>query len=508
MDQHDRIKLVPDGGVTYRKYSVPNIIEEARMVQDDHVSAYMAAKKKGIPWSSLKRYLTENPDVNSAMGLKELGRPFSLEPEMEQKVFNYLISMQEVGFGLAVEQAKVIAFDVAEASGRGHFFNKQKKACKQEMVTASMGNSVMIDDYFDKLSETTKKLKIQDNMKDHVWNADETGLMHVVKPNKVVAEIGKKFIYSRTYTERGETMTLFFLASTDGSPKPMFLLMDTHGAHVAPQVIELAKENDVHFLTFPPHTTHVLQPLDVGVYKALKSPWQKELNNYLAEHPTDKSNKQVIHSIFKVPFIKAMSDKNIKNAFRTRGIVPSARTVIPKLFQRKLFLVMLTQDRRVQRHIPAYRLHHLQLTICCSSQQLVPEKSPTRERVRPNPKAKLSTANPPTVHQTVNKQRPQKQQKVEVHHGAPEPSGVQHRGKVFKKRRQMCVFLVLGLQGMVTPGHVAFAMNVFTKTKKLKMGRSGCSFFLTPYHELCQSEPVSSLVYTCVVFAVQDEVSV
>ncbi|KAJ8893666.1 hypothetical protein PR048_006266 [Dryococelus australis] len=250
---------------------------------------------------------------------------------MEQKVFNYVISMQELGFGLTVEQAKVIAFDVAEASGSEYFFNKQKRRASKKwwrnfkeryglilrvpeniyVYRSSMANPVMIDDYLDKFSETTNKLKIQANLKDHIWNVDETGRMYVVKSNKVVVEIGKKFIYCRTYTEHEETMTLVGCISTNGTWIPPFIifkgsswndaykkdclpntqvhlyyqgwitkelfLMDSHGEHITPQVIELAKENDVHILTFPSHTTHILQPLDVGVYKTLKSVWQKTI---------------------------------------------------------------------------------------------------------------------------------------------------------------------------------------------------------------------------------------
>ncbi|KAJ8878021.1 hypothetical protein PR048_022484 [Dryococelus australis] len=402
-------------------------------------------------------------------------------------------------------RVKVIAFDVAEASGHGHFFKKQKRRASKKWwrnfkerygltlrvpenlsaYRASMGNPLMIDDYFDKLSATTKILKIQDNLKDHIRNVDETGLMYVVKPNKVVAAIGKKYIYSRMYTEsfiifkgsrwneaykkyclpntqvhlfdRGwiakELFVMwfqFFLDSTDGSPKPMLLLMDTHVAHITPQVIELAKENDFHILTFPSHTTHVLQPLDVGVYKALKSTRQKELNDYMAEHPTDKPNKQILHYIFKVPFIKAMSDKNIKNAFGKCGIVPSDRTVIPKenlvpslLTERPVPEAVVPNDANLRMTTaetnPDIQTSPSPLDNILKLPTAGPRKEPTSGRIRPNPKAKFITENPPTVHQTVNKQRPQKWQKVEVHHSALGPSGVQHRGKATKKRTNVCV---------------------------------------------------------------------
>ncbi|KAJ8897202.1 hypothetical protein PR048_002548 [Dryococelus australis] len=239
----------------------------------------------------------------------------------------------------------------------------------------------------------------------------------------------------------------FFPDSTDGLPKPMLLLMDAHGAHITPQVIELAKENYVHVITFPSHTTHILQPLDVGVYRALKSAWQKELNDYMAEHPTDK---QVFHSIFKVPFIKDMSDKNIDNAFRTCGIVPSDRTVIPK---EKLVPSLLTErpgPEEVVRSDANPRPTTAETNPCIQTPPspvdnilklptACPRNEPIRGRVRPNPKGKLITENPPTVHQAVNKQRPLKLQKVEVHHAAPGPSGVQHRGKATKKKTNMCV---------------------------------------------------------------------
>ncbi|KAJ8890563.1 hypothetical protein PR048_010072 [Dryococelus australis] len=303
-----------------------------------------------------------------------------------------------------------------------------------------MGNPVMIDDYFDKLFETMKKLKIQDNLKDHIWNVDETDLMYVVKPNKVVAEIGKKFIYSRTHTEpykkdclpstqvhlsgRGWIMKelfiiwfQFFLDSTDGSPKPMLLLMDSHGAHITPH----------------DPACKILQRLDVGVYWALKSALQKELNDYMAENPTGKPNQQVLHSIFKVPFIKAMPDKNINNAFRTCGIVPSDRTIILK---EKLVPSLLT-ERPVPEEVVPSDTNSRPTT--AETNPVGHRKEPTRGRVRPNPKAKLITENPPTVHQNVNKQRSLKLQKVEVHHAAPGPSGVQHRGKATKKKINVCV---------------------------------------------------------------------
>lgn len=55
-----------------------------------------------------------------------------------------------------------------------------------------------------------------------------------------------------------------------GSRRPVLLVLDNHDTHISLKIIEMAKENTIHILGLPPHTTHVLQPLDVGIYGPLK----------------------------------------------------------------------------------------------------------------------------------------------------------------------------------------------------------------------------------------------
>lgn len=62
---------------------------------------------------------------------------------------------------------------------------------------ASMANSHMINDFYSKLDSLMNQLGIKD-MPERFWNCDETGLSHVVKPNKVVTDIGKRYVYKRT----------------------------------------------------------------------------------------------------------------------------------------------------------------------------------------------------------------------------------------------------------------------------------------------------------------------
>lgn len=62
--------------------------------------------------------------------------------------------------------------------------------------------------------------------------------------------------------------------------RPVLLIMDGHGSHMSIDLIELAQSNGVHILCLPSHTTHVLQPLDVG-FCHLRAIFQRHAANTL-----------------------------------------------------------------------------------------------------------------------------------------------------------------------------------------------------------------------------------
>jgi hypothetical protein len=52
--------------------------------------------------------------------------------------------------------------------------------------------------------------------------------------------------------------------------RPVLLILDGHVSHKALKVIEYARDNHIHMLSNPPHTTHKLQPLDQVLFKSFK----------------------------------------------------------------------------------------------------------------------------------------------------------------------------------------------------------------------------------------------
>ena len=77
---------------------------------------------------------------------------------------------------------------------------------------------------------------------------------------------------------------------------PVVLFVDGHQSHLSLQLIYTAKEKGVHLYCLPPHTTHVLQPLDVGVYGPLKQAWK----TILKQHKTRTMAAKVTKEVFQV----------------------------------------------------------------------------------------------------------------------------------------------------------------------------------------------------------------
>ena len=58
-------------------------------------------------------------------------------------------------------------------------------------------------------------------------------------------------------------MRKVFVKYIEDLPKPV-LLFDGHGSHLTFPTIQTCMENQILLLALPPHTSHALQPLDVG----------------------------------------------------------------------------------------------------------------------------------------------------------------------------------------------------------------------------------------------------
>ena len=69
------------------------------------------------------------------------------------------------------------------------------------------------------------------------------------------------------------------------SARPLLLLLDGHSSHYQLSLVQKAAENGVIIFCLPPHTTHLIQPLDKTVFGPLKIYWREQCRRFMAQNP-------------------------------------------------------------------------------------------------------------------------------------------------------------------------------------------------------------------------------
>ena len=217
---------------------------------------------------------------------------------------------------------------------------------------------------------------------ERIWNVDETGCTTVHKPAKVLATTGAKQVGAIVSAERGQLVTLCCAVNAVGnSVPPMFifprvnyrdnfvnggpvgcvgtahpsgwmtaagfltflkhfvahvrpsptdkviLLLDNHVSHLSVDVLQFAKDNGVVMVSFPPHCSHKLQPLDRSVYGPLKRYYNVACDDWIVSH---KGRTMIIYDVpamVGLAYPKAMTPANIQAGFKVSGISPFNRNV-------------------------------------------------------------------------------------------------------------------------------------------------------------------------------------
>lgn len=119
----------------------------------------------------------------------------------------------------------------------------------------------------------------------------------------------------------------FVKHSSPTKDKPVLLVMDNHDSHISLKAIDYAKTNHVILFTFPPHTTHRLQPLDRCVYGPLKKYYNGACREWLLQHPGKRITIYDVPEILGRVYPLAFSNKNIISAFQKTGLYPFNRHV-------------------------------------------------------------------------------------------------------------------------------------------------------------------------------------
>lgn len=294
------------------------------------------------------------------------------------------------------------SWDLNKAAGK-HFYqifmerHKEKISLRKPEATSlarsTAFNRATVKIFFDKLKLVMEKHLFTP---ENIYNLDETGISTVHVPGRVVAPKGVKQVGAMTSGERGANITVigcinavgnsippmmifprvnFREIMLNGAPpgtigqahksgwsngekfyaflkhfithvkpskeEPVLLLLDNHESHATVEAITLAKESGIVMLTFPPHTSHKLQPLDRTVFGSFKKHYSTEYSEWMLSNGGKPLSIYNAAECVGKAYPLSFTPMNIQAGFRVSGIWP----VNENIFSDDEFLSSSVTDR-------------------------------------------------------------------------------------------------------------------------------------------------------------------
>ncbi|KAJ4437354.1 hypothetical protein ANN_17495 [Periplaneta americana] len=246
-------------------------------------------------------------------------------------------------------------------------------------VARIMGfNRVQCDSFFNNLAEFQGKYKFSPTQ---IYNMDEIRITTVPnKAPKIVTTKGKRAVWKVSSTERGQLVTavccmnaagnyvpsaLIFSRKREkeelmnGAPpgsvmfisdsgyincelfvkwlrhfqnhvgattnKPVLLILDNHTSHITLDNVQYCRENGIHLLSLPPHSSHKMQPLDRCSFKSLKDFYSTYCDQWMMSNPGRVITQFQVAQLFGKAYLKNSRAEKAVKAFEVCSIVPMDR---------------------------------------------------------------------------------------------------------------------------------------------------------------------------------------
>lgn len=237
-----------------------------------------------------------------------------------------------------------------------------------------------VDKFFDNLSQVLDDGEYEPRQ---IWNMDETACPTVPnKPVKVVAKKGARRVGQKTSAERGSNVTMalainasgqsippfyifpkknmqrmfldnaspgsdgfasesgwmtsiafrnfmnhFVLHSHASKENPTLLVFDGHSSHLSVEALDIALANGITLLSLPPHCSHRMQPLDVGVFGNFTKVFNNQCQAWMKNHIGRVIEIQHVPKIADDALDVACTPRTIKSSFKASGIYPFDRYI-------------------------------------------------------------------------------------------------------------------------------------------------------------------------------------
>lgn len=372
-------------------YSKNDLKEAVQAIKSGTLTLYRAAILYKIPKATLSTHVTGKRGIKSNTGGRAPALPHDVEQRIADSIkilekWGMGLSKTEVLqlIGRYVKENNIVTPFKNGIPGNDYFIRfknafhlSQKKPQSVEVARKRSMDPFVIYDYFNIIKEHIENIPAS-----QIYNIDETGFCLDPSRIKVVGEKGKAahrttsgpgrenitvllggnaageklpplvvfkgkhmwnswiptdeypgMTYSATKNGWMETETFEkyfennFLRNI-GKDRPVVLIYDGHTSHISVSLIEMAIANDVVIVKLPPHSSHLLQPMDLCVFKPLKMAWDAQLIKWQRQNYGTKLPKPMFCTIISKIWSQINPAILIKG-FEKGGLHPFNNEVIP-----------------------------------------------------------------------------------------------------------------------------------------------------------------------------------
>lgn len=246
----------------------------------------------------------------------------------------------------------------------------QRRAVNQENISG----------WFHEVWNYIKDNKLEPVFEDpkRVFNCDETAFFLNPKPGKVLAEKGAKNVYTSAGADEKYNLTVLLTANAAGQlappmivyrymrippaiaasmpetwaigksengwmtqetfyefmtnifepwltkeniPRPVVFFLDGHTSHLSLPLRHFCKEKQIELVALFPNATHLLQPMDVAVFRSLKASWRQKVGEWRMAHDGAQVEKHQFPVVLKGA-LESISPSSIQNGFKACGLLP------------------------------------------------------------------------------------------------------------------------------------------------------------------------------------------
>ncbi|KJZ76545.1 hypothetical protein HIM_03881 [Hirsutella minnesotensis 3608] len=222
-------------------------------------------------------------------------------------------NMDETGFQIGVGKDQM----VVTKRRRAHYFSlptNRESATAVEAISAT-GRVIPVFLILSGTMHMANWYRLEELDKDTVIGTSPTGYSN--------DELSMAWIqHFEAYTKKGAV----------GSKR--LLLMDGYGSHCTREFIQYCDDSSIVPFGFPPHSTHLLQPLDVVMFQPLKH-YHAEALDLIVRDGCANITKIEFLSVIQEVRRKAFREDSILSAFKKSGLVPYDPLVVMRRIQER-----------------------------------------------------------------------------------------------------------------------------------------------------------------------------